>query len=126
MDMLIESVAEHAMFSFMDGFSGYNQIRTSLKDATKAAFRTLIGNFCYTVMPFGLKNAGATYQKAMGVGVLIAQDDWKGADQPIYYVNRMLKDIVAATKPVWCVVRGEFTPRGGLTTTVEARWPHKR
>ena len=75
MDMLIESVAEHAMFSFMDGFSGYNQIRTSLKDATKAAFRTLIGNFCYTVMPFGLKNAGATYQRAMGVRVLIAQND---------------------------------------------------
>jgi 7-cyano-7-deazaguanine reductase len=41
-------------------------------------------------------------------------------------VNRMLKDIVAATHPVWCVVRGEFTPRGGLTTTVEARWPHNR
>jgi len=40
-------------------------------------------------------------------------------------VNRILKDIVAAAKPVWCVVRGEFTPRGGLTTTVEARWPHK-
>jgi 7-cyano-7-deazaguanine reductase len=38
-------------------------------------------------------------------------------------VNRMLRDIVAATKPAWCVVRGEFTPRGGLTTTVEARWP---
>jgi 7-cyano-7-deazaguanine reductase len=38
-------------------------------------------------------------------------------------VNRMLADIVAATNPVWCVVRGEFTARGGLTTTVEARWP---
>jgi len=38
-------------------------------------------------------------------------------------VNRMLRDIVAATRPVWCVVRGEFTPRGGLTTAVEARWP---
>jgi len=38
-------------------------------------------------------------------------------------VNRMLRDIVAAVKPAWCVVRGEFTPRGGLTTTVEARWP---
>jgi 7-cyano-7-deazaguanine reductase len=38
-------------------------------------------------------------------------------------VNRMLADIVAAARPVWCVVRGEFTPRGGLTTTVEARWP---
>jgi 7-cyano-7-deazaguanine reductase len=41
-------------------------------------------------------------------------------------VNRMLRDIVAATKPVWCTVRGEFAPRGGLTTTVEARWPRRR
>jgi 7-cyano-7-deazaguanine reductase len=38
-------------------------------------------------------------------------------------VNRILADVVAATRPMWCVVRGEFTPRGGLTTTVEARWP---
>ena len=65
MDMLIDSVAGHAMFSFMDGFSGYNQIRMSSKDATKTAFRTPIGNFHYTVMPFSLKNAGATYQRAM-------------------------------------------------------------
>ncbi len=41
-------------------------------------------------------------------------------------VNRILRDIVAATKPVSCIVRGDFTPRGGLTTTVEARWPAKR
>ncbi len=40
-------------------------------------------------------------------------------------VNRMLRDIVAATKPVWCAVRGEFTPRGGLTTSVEATWPKR-
>ena len=40
-------------------------------------------------------------------------------------VNRMLKDIVAAVEPVWCHLSGEFTPRGGLTTTVEARWPRK-
>ena len=47
-------------------------------------------------------------------------------DLGIFYenaVNRMLRDIVAAIHPAWCVVRGEFTPRGGLTTTVEARWP---
>src|SRR6185436_6128702 len=47
-------------------------------------------------------------------------------DLGIFYenaVNRMLRDIVAATRPAWCVVRGEFTPRGGLTTSVEARWP---
>ena len=44
------------MFSFMDGYSGYNQIRMATKDAEKTAFRTPIGNFYYTVMPFGLKN----------------------------------------------------------------------
>ena len=53
------------MFSFMDGFSGYNQIRTVPKDAKKTAFKTSIGNFYYTVMPFGLKNADATYQRIM-------------------------------------------------------------
>uniref|UniRef100_A0A2N9HYI3 Integrase catalytic domain-containing protein n=1 Tax=Fagus sylvatica TaxID=28930 RepID=A0A2N9HYI3_FAGSY len=52
-------------FPFMDGFSGYNQIRMSTRDAEKTAFRTPIGNFYYTVMPFGLKNAGATYQRTM-------------------------------------------------------------
>ena len=67
MDMLIDSVAGHAMFSFMDGFSGYNHIKMSSKDAAKTAFQTLIGNFHYTVMPFGLKNVRATYQRAMTV-----------------------------------------------------------
>jgi hypothetical protein len=65
MDLLIDSAAGHAMFSFMDEFSGYNQIRMSTKDAEKTAFRTPIGNFYYTIMPFGLKNAGATYQRTM-------------------------------------------------------------
>ncbi len=37
-------------------------------------------------------------------------------------VNRILRDLAEATRPEWCVVRGEFTPRGGLTTTVEARF----
>jgi len=41
-------------------------------------------------------------------------------------VNRILEDVVKATRPQWCVVRGEFTPRGGLTTTVLARWPRRR
>ncbi len=47
-------------------------------------------------------------------------------DLGIFYenaVNRMLRDIVAAIRPVQCRVTGEFTPRGGLTTAVEARWP---
>ncbi len=40
-------------------------------------------------------------------------------------VNRILRDIADAAKPEWCTVRGDFTPRGGLTTSVEARWPRK-
>ena len=53
MDLLIDSVAGSAMFSFMDGFSGYNQIKIAPKDAEKTAFRTPIGNFYYTVCPSG-------------------------------------------------------------------------
>ena len=60
MDLLIDSAAGSVMFSFMDRFSGYNQIRMAPKDAKKTTFRTPMGNFYYTVMPFGLKNVGAT------------------------------------------------------------------
>ena len=38
-------------------------------------------------------------------------------------VNKILEDIVAAIRPEWCKVQGEFTPRGGLSTSIEARWP---
>jgi 7-cyano-7-deazaguanine reductase len=41
-------------------------------------------------------------------------------------VNRMLRDFVAATRPAWFRVTGEFTPRGGLTTTVTAQWPRTK
>ena len=64
-DMLVDGTAGHELFSFMDGFSGYNQIKMAIGDAECTAFRTPVGNFYYTVMPFGLKNAGATYQRAM-------------------------------------------------------------
>ena len=49
----------------MDGFSGYNQIQIHSADQYKTAFTTPWGNFAYRVMPFGLKNAGATFQWAM-------------------------------------------------------------
>ena len=62
MDLLIDYAIGSAMFSFMDGFNGYNQIKMAQNDVEKTAFTTPIGNFYYTVMPFGLKNAGATYQ----------------------------------------------------------------
>ncbi|KAL6185431.1 hypothetical protein ACLB2K_041565 [Fragaria x ananassa] len=65
MDMLIDSTSGQGMLSFMDGFSGYYQIKMATRDAEKTAFRTPYRNFHYTVMPFGLKNTGATYQRAM-------------------------------------------------------------
>jgi len=40
-------------------------------------------------------------------------------------VNKMLHDLVDAMRPEWCVVKGEFTPRGGLSTSVLARWPQR-
>ena len=65
MDLLIDSTTGSAMFSFMDWFSGYNQIRMAPREAEKTAFRTPMDNFYYTVIPFGLKNASATYQRVM-------------------------------------------------------------
>ena len=47
----------------MDAFSGYNQIRMDEVDQEKTSFVTNQGLFCYKVMPFGLKNVGATYQR---------------------------------------------------------------
>ena len=64
-DTLVDNIAKHSLFSFMDGFSGYNQIRMAQEDMEKTTFLTMWGTFCYKVMPFGLKNAGAIYQRAM-------------------------------------------------------------
>ena len=52
-------------YLFMDRSSGYNQICMAPRDEEFTAFRTPKGIYCYKVMPFGLKNAGVTYQRAM-------------------------------------------------------------
>ena len=64
-DTLVDSTARHELLSFMDAFSGYNQIKMSGKDQEKTSFITSQGLFCYKVMPFGLKNANVTYQRLM-------------------------------------------------------------
>ena len=62
-DQLMDSTAGHKLLMFMDTFSGYNQIRMAEEDQEKTFFITSQGLYCYKVMPFGLKNAGATYQR---------------------------------------------------------------
>ena len=64
-DTLVDSIARHQLLSFMDAFSSYNQIILNEADQEKTSFVTSQGLFCYKVMPFGLKNAGATYQRLM-------------------------------------------------------------
>ena len=64
-DQIIEGCAGSEVFSFMDGFSGYNQIQIKLEDQHKTAFICPWGTFAYKKMPFGLKNAGAIFQRAM-------------------------------------------------------------
>jgi hypothetical protein len=64
-DQIIDSTAGCARLSFLDAYSGYNQIKLKKEDEDKTAFITPYGVFCYQVMPFGLKNVGATYQRMM-------------------------------------------------------------
>ena len=62
-DQLVDSTAGHKLLTFMDTFSGYNQIQMAEEDQEKTTFITSQGLYCYRVMPFGLKNVGATYQR---------------------------------------------------------------
>ncbi|KAM1233697.1 hypothetical protein ACFX2J_003377 [Malus domestica] len=67
LDLLIDATANHAILSFMDGHAGYNQIFITEVDVHKTAFRCpgALGTYEWVVMPFGLKNVGAVYQRAM-------------------------------------------------------------
>ena len=62
-DVLVDNTTGSALMSFMDGFLRYNQIKMGPKDMTKTTFTTEWGIYCNTIMSFGLKNAGATYQR---------------------------------------------------------------
>jgi hypothetical protein len=64
-DQIIDECAGYESFSFMDGFLGYNQIQIKPEDQHKMTFICPWGTFTYRKMPFGLKNAGATFQWAM-------------------------------------------------------------
>ena len=68
-DILLYYATNNEFLSFMDGFSGYNHILIAVEDIPKTAFRCLgsIGTFEWLVMPFGLKNPSATYQRVMNV-----------------------------------------------------------
>ena len=73
-ETLIKVAAGYKMLSFMHGNASYNQIFMAPEDISKTAFRVpgAVGLFEYLVMTFGLKNAGATYQRAMIIFFMIS------------------------------------------------------
>ena len=84
-DQLVDSIARHKLLTFMDAFSGYNQIQMAKEDQEKTAFITSQRLYCYKVMPFGLKNTGATYQKL--VNQMFKKQIWRNVK---VYVDGML------------------------------------
>ena len=61
-DQLVDATYGHPRMTFLDAFQGYHQIALVVEDQKKMTFIFPDANYHYTVMPFGLKNAGATYQ----------------------------------------------------------------
>ena len=64
-DMLVENSGDYKILSFMDAYSCYNQILMGMSHKHCTTFMTSSGNYYYNIMPFGLKNAGATYRRMM-------------------------------------------------------------
>ena len=61
-DQIVDATTGHEILSFLDAYSGYNQISMYSSGEAKIALITPYDMYCYKVMPFGLKNVGATYQ----------------------------------------------------------------
>ena len=68
-DQIVDSTAGCDLLCFLDAFSGYHQIKMAKEDEEKTAFLTPCGVYCYTCMPLGLKNAGATFQRLMRIAL---------------------------------------------------------
>jgi hypothetical protein len=70
MEHILQKVTGASRISMIDGFSGYNQISVMPEDREKTTFTTPWGTFMYAKMPFGLMNAGATFQRAMDIAFI--------------------------------------------------------
>ena len=87
-DQLVDATSEHQLLSFVDAYSGYNQIQMDPTDEEKTTFITSQGLYCYKVMPFGLKNAGATYQRLVKMF-----HELLGKTMEVYVDNMLVKSL---------------------------------
>jgi hypothetical protein len=74
MEHILQRVTGASMMSMIDGFSGYNQVSVLPEDRENMTFTTPWGTFMYAKMPFGLMNAGATFQRAMDIAFIGEKD----------------------------------------------------
>ncbi|XP_022772495.1 uncharacterized protein LOC111315184 [Durio zibethinus] len=91
-DTFVDNTAKHSIFSFMDSFSRYNQIKMAPSDMEETTVVTIWGMFCYKVMPFGLKNARATYQRAMEV---------KSFLRMLNYISYFISQLTSKCDPIF-------------------------
>src|SRR4051812_733647 len=68
-DQIVASTAECDLLCFLDAFSGYHRIKMAVEDVEKTAFLTPCGVYCYTCMPFGMRNAAATFHRLMHIAL---------------------------------------------------------
>ncbi|KAK8957152.1 hypothetical protein KSP39_PZI001107 [Platanthera zijinensis] len=88
-DLLVDSVVGYPFISFLDAFSSYHQIRMHKPDIPRTSFITNDVCYCYLVMPFGLKNVGATYQRMMDH----VFKEQKGKNLEVYVDDLLIKSL---------------------------------
>ena len=90
-DLIVDATVGHELLSFMDAFFGYNHISMDPSNQEKTSFVTGQGTYCYQVMPFGLKNAGAIYQRL--VNKMFQKKI--GASMEVYIDDMLVKSVKA-------------------------------
>ncbi|XP_042437098.1 uncharacterized protein LOC122023071 [Zingiber officinale] len=91
-DQLVDSTTGCERICMLDVYQGYHQIPLAVEDQEKVSFITADGTFCYTVMPFGLRNVGATYQRMMDK---IFREQ-AGHNVEVYVDDILIKSLLAA------------------------------
>ncbi|XP_042505572.1 uncharacterized protein LOC122082159 [Macadamia integrifolia] len=127
-DLLVDNTAGHALLSFIDGFSGYNQIQMNPKDKDKTSFTTDWGTYKYRVMPFGLKNAGGLLLGFMVSerGIEIdpskikaitemsppqTEKEIRGFLGRIQYISRFISQLTAICEPIFKLLKKDQPKR---------------
>jgi hypothetical protein len=133
-DQIVDSTAGCETLSFLDAYSGYHQIKMKESDQLATSFITPFGMYCYTTMPFGLRNAGATYQRCMNhvfgehIGRMVKAyvDDivvktWKASDllSDLETTFKCLRAKGVKLNPEKCVFG---VPRGMLLGFIVSEW----